>query len=603
MITLFTGFLKSMVSTILAMSVSMTTALPGNMGEVAKIQAKAFEMDTTVTETVISLDLDVAAIETIIGEELGIPEIPGVYENGKLTGSMAVYSYGDLDELKAVISFGEDLTTSPAVFVDTDGFALNAPAVELAMTVASFVNEDYAKQLAVYKKYFPGEGFYMTWAEIIGADLGTQEIPAEAVELVNMVVTDVTAILTKEDNLKAFADLAAPIYTPMEKYYSETTVDGVKAYKEKMTFKNVLESSIEVSEISSSPEMMEGFFDYVKALADDIDYVKYIAIYNAIAPEENRLMLPDGVTNEMLVPFVLSSIDMAKTSIIEEYTAAQADMGNPYEVFEVILSGKDDSGEYAEVIEALPIITPIIENSYAETVIYEKNGTVINTQKCVITDGKTAYLTLDTATETKKYDGNILTPAQAVPFDKRVEAIELDNKMGYEDAIAKGVKSIDISWNSVMYPDDAELYIYTPAFYVNYKSSMIDSIINDPAFKAMDEETQKLLLGMYDETDSEFKYCDSSAELIDNSVYLPLRQIMENAGYEVSWDGEQRKAYVTVAGEKVEMTGVIVNDRTYVKIRDFEKLGATVEYSEEFYYENAYNDFDKECYATITFTK
>ena len=154
-----------------------------------------------------------------------------------------------------------------------------------------------------------------------------------------------------------------------------------------------------------------------------------------------------------------------------------------------------------------------------------------------------------------------------------------------------------------MYPDDAELYIYYPAFYVNYKSSMIDSIINDPAFKAMDEETQKLLLGMYDETDSEFKYCDSSAELIDNSVYLPLRQIMENAGYEVSWDGEQRKAYVTVAGEKVEMTGVIVNDRTYVKIRDFEKLGATVEYSEEFYYENAYNDFDKECYATITFTK
>jgi len=78
---------------------------------------------------------------------------------------------------------------------------------------------------------------------------------------------------------------------------------------------------------------------------------------------------------------------------------------------------------------------------------------------------------------------------------------------------------------------------------------------------------------------------------------------MENCGYEVSWDGEARKAYVTVDGKKIEMTGVIVNDRTYVKIRDFEKLGATVDYKEEMITENAYNDFYKNCHVTITFAE
>ena len=96
---------------------------------------------------------------------------------------------------------------------------------------------------------------------------------------------------------------------------------------------------------------------------------------------------------------------------------------------------------------------------------------------------------------------------------------------------------------------------------------------------------------------------ESSAELIDNSVYLPLRQLMENAGYEVSWDGEARKAYVTVDGQKIEMTGTIVNNKTYVKVRDFEKLGATVKYEETIHSSNAYNDFSKSCYATIIFKK
>ena len=599
--TFITEFYKSIVSAVLAMKVATTAALPGSMGDYAELEAKMLTMGPSVTETVIEIELDVAAVEALIGEEAGLPEIPGVYEDGKLSADISLYSYGDLEEFKAVISFGEDFTTAPAVFVDAEGIALNGPALEAVLAILPAIDSEYVKYLSIYKTYFPGEGFYYSWNDLFGADFTEEEIPAEFIDLFNMAVTDITTILTSEENLKAYSELCAPMYAPMEKFYSEKTVNGAASYTEKATIKELLAAAYEVSEISTSPEMMESAFDYLKALADDIDYVKYIGIYNSFAPEGSGLALPEGTTNEVLVPMILGFIDSAKAEIMASYT--EEELGNPYEFINVILTGKDESGDFAELVEILPILTPFIENSFCESTISEKDGEIITSSGMYIGDGKATYLTFEALTTTKKYEGTIPSAAAAIPFDKRVEAIELDNKLGYEDAIAKGVKSIDISWNSIMYPDEAELYIVDPGFYVNYKSSMIDSIINDPAFKAMDEETQKLLLGMYDETDSEFKYCDSSAELIDNSVYLPLRQIMENAGYEVSWDGEQRKAYVTVAGEKIEMTGVIVNDRTYVKIRDFEKLGATIEYTEDFYYENAYNDFDKECYVTITFTK
>jgi hypothetical protein len=72
---------------------------------------------------------------------------------------------------------------------------------------------------------------------------------------------------------------------------------------------------------------------------------------------------------------------------------------------------------------------------------------------------------------------------------------------------------------------------------------------------------------------------DSADSNIENgTMYLPMRQICEWFGEEVFWDKKERKAYVIRGEDKIEMTGKIVNDRTLVKIRDFEKLGYTVDY-------------------------
>lgn len=68
-------------------------------------------------------------------------------------------------------------------------------------------------------------------------------------------------------------------------------------------------------------------------------------------------------------------------------------------------------------------------------------------------------------------------------------------------------------------------------------------------------------------------------KMIDDYTYLPLRRLAEDLGETVGWDQDQEKAYVERNGERVYMTGLLINDLTFVKLRDFEKLGYTVEWN------------------------
>ena len=67
------------------------------------------------------------------------------------------------------------------------------------------------------------------------------------------------------------------------------------------------------------------------------------------------------------------------------------------------------------------------------------------------------------------------------------------------------------------------------------------------------------------------------AFLREDRIYLPMRQIVECSGLDVEWDG--KTAYAVMAdGTKAELAGFIENGRTYVKVRDFEKVGVKVDY-------------------------
>ncbi|MDD4089812.1 MAG: copper amine oxidase N-terminal domain-containing protein, partial [Tissierellia bacterium] len=66
--------------------------------------------------------------------------------------------------------------------------------------------------------------------------------------------------------------------------------------------------------------------------------------------------------------------------------------------------------------------------------------------------------------------------------------------------------------------------------------------------------------------------------IIEGRIYLPLRYISESFGEEVDWDNVNKKAYVIRGEQKIDMTGVLVDSKTMVKIRDFDKLGYKIDY-------------------------
>ena len=69
--------------------------------------------------------------------------------------------------------------------------------------------------------------------------------------------------------------------------------------------------------------------------------------------------------------------------------------------------------------------------------------------------------------------------------------------------------------------------------------------------------------------------------LRNNLNYFPLRQIGELFDETVVWDQKTGEIYVLQGEKKILMTGMIVNNRTYVKLRDFEKLGYTISYTKD----------------------
>lgn len=67
-------------------------------------------------------------------------------------------------------------------------------------------------------------------------------------------------------------------------------------------------------------------------------------------------------------------------------------------------------------------------------------------------------------------------------------------------------------------------------------------------------------------------------QMLDNSTYLPLRQIAEAFGESVGWEQQTAKAYVERETGKIYLTGTVISGQTYIRIRDFEKLGYTIDW-------------------------
>ncbi|HCC08016.1 MAG TPA: hypothetical protein DEP72_07680 [Clostridiales bacterium] len=74
---------------------------------------------------------------------------------------------------------------------------------------------------------------------------------------------------------------------------------------------------------------------------------------------------------------------------------------------------------------------------------------------------------------------------------------------------------------------------------------------------------------------------DLDIKIINDSSYLPARKVVEILGDEINWDAAIKKAYITVNGKNVYLEGIIINNRTYIKVRELEKVGYKIDWNEE----------------------
>lgn len=69
------------------------------------------------------------------------------------------------------------------------------------------------------------------------------------------------------------------------------------------------------------------------------------------------------------------------------------------------------------------------------------------------------------------------------------------------------------------------------------------------------------------------------SRIVEGHLYLPLRKVGEALDENVGWNTAAKRAFIVHKGRSFDMDGIIINGQTYVKIRDFEKLGFQVDWN------------------------
>lgn len=363
-------------------------------------------------------------------------------------------------------------------------------------------------------------------------------------------------------------------------YYSKTmaTDDNyIAEFSDEITFNGITEKISGVMDSNSgiylSPSSISSIAHIVKSLdtenylefdADSITKamskmenggVRYVSISDAEMPFDTTASIDDESIAQLTDMF--SDIDLGDIISIRgngvhiEFTGMQfidiagkvankliSNEEHELNIKEDLLkSAEDGDGSVSALIE-------LLESSVCKSDITSENGKIKSeTELTVGMYGKNILKVTDISTSIERTNDMTYNASDSSQFKSYNEAV---NMIMYEDAVSKGVKSVDISW----YPDE----------YVQESDNVFSG-------------TSKCTI-YYSDDSCKTDYYNYIIE--DDRIYLPLRDITERCGYEVTWDGS--KAGVIVDGNNVEMSGIIHNDRTYIKIRDFENIGVVVNY-------------------------
>mgnify|MGYP001019729811 CR=1 FL=1 len=187
---------------------------------------------------------------------------------------------------------------------------------------------------------------------------------------------------------------------------------------------------------------------------------------------------------------------------------------------------------------AQPEVSKVLDSfSYESTIT--KAGDGFNTvENFAITDGGKSVLKITGNSTVKASSGKIVMPANSVStedFEKKLTA--LDDKYNPVNAVV-ALWGWEGDSEAMLTLDRAEESFFANANGVNF-----------------------------------VEYVEE-----DGRVYLPLRDICEALGETVEWNNDEKTAYIVRDGEKTAMQGKIQDGKSFISVRDFEKLGYTVAY-------------------------
>ena len=243
---------------------------------------------------------------------------------------------------------------------------------------------------------------------------------------------------------------------------------------------------------------------------------------------------------EAYIAVVMGSVDAGSP---EETEAAKAEMA---EMFAQARASQEDFVAAAEQMAVLleqtmqaPNVDMMLDSFHYVGTVKKAGHSFDSTAAYTVKhEGKTVC-SLVTDSVMKKADVQIFFPLQAMTVDELKEKLEqLENKYN-------PVAGVSVTWG--MYGENDYADIYT-----------MRSVAEGTFFS---------------------KNYNWSELIIENGrAYLPLRMIAETLGEEVGWENSTKTPYVMLDGERIDMKGKLQDDRAFVSVRDFEKLGYTVTY-------------------------
>lgn len=444
----------------------------------------------------------------------------------------------------------------------------------------------------------------------------------------DLIIKDGAVYTTTESMLNIY--LTNRAYIDFEKKYPELEDSTIEKVKEAMSKEYGSKYIKIVSEEEIIDELKDSGFNYEEIEKSTYaDYQKTLEKYTSkIQDYLKDLVLPDSIisTTENSISFELNTenvLELSRTVVnyfdknkegyfnlikdcLKELNETNPEIFTRNETnFEEVLASLEESKEY--IFETIKEYTKLInaEESFEVCSKNEEIDSYCYTQKSLkemlnSIKGSVLKGTLSVKDKTINYNNKIIINAPdlyeegtLVDFDinASIKAVDTINEVEIIDPVEfelleKFVNNIErkyepynkitINWTSISNQMEMSNPWYNEASVSMYEYHLTDKDFREQIYGATSY--------------NRFEY-----HIIEDRIYLPLRAICENLGYEVSWDNENRKAYVTTHdGKTVDMTGTIVNDRTFVKIRDFEKLGYIINYEQTPAFEGFYNE------ATLT---